>query len=156
MDINSTMLGQTISFVLFVLFCMKFVWPPITQIMRERQVALAEGLSKAAAAEKQLEAANTAAELELDEAKKQSAELLAQARDRASQIIEEAKIQATEEANRIKTGAQAEIDQEVNRARESLRSQVTVLAVAGAEKILEIAVDKNVHQRMLDKIASQL
>ena len=35
MNINLSMLGQLISFVLFVLFCMKFVWPPLTQMMRD-------------------------------------------------------------------------------------------------------------------------
>jgi len=154
--INLTMLGQLISFVLFVLFCMKFVWPPITEIMRERQKALAEGLEKAAAAEKQLEDANDAAAVELEEAKKQAAELLVQARNRANQIVEEAKDLAHEEADRIKTGAQAEIDQEVNRAREVLRGQVSDLAIEGAEKILESTVDKNMHQEMLNKIAAQL
>ncbi len=151
-----TMLGQMISFVLFVLFCMKFVWPPLTAIMRERQKALADGLEKAAEAEKQLEEANDASALELDEAKKQAAELIAQARNRASQIVDEAKGQAQEEADRIKTGAQAEIDQEVNRAREALRSQVSALAIEGAEKILERDVDKATHQEMLTRIAAQL
>jgi len=154
--INLTMIGQLISFVLFVLFCMKFVWPPLTQIMRERQKALADGLEKAVAAEKQLEDANDAAEHELEDAKKQSAELIAQARSRATQIVEEAKGQAQEEADRIKAGAQADIDQEVNRARETLRAQVSVLAIEGAEKILESSVDKSTHQAMLGKIAAQL
>jgi len=154
--INLTMLGQLISFVLFVLFCMKFVWPPITQILRERQAALAEGLEKAAAAEKQLEEANNVAAAELDDAKKQSAELIAQARNRASQIVEEAKTTAQEEADRIKVGAQAEIDQEINQARESLRSEVSVLAIEGAEKILESSVDRQAHEQMLQKIAARL
>lgn len=151
-----TMLGQMISFVLFVLFCMKYVWPPLTQVMRERQSALAEGLEKAAAAEKQLDEANNAAAEELDDAKQQSAELISQARNRANQIVDEAKGQATEEADRIKVGAQAEIDQEVNRAREALRKQVSVLAVEGAEKILESTIDKSAHQEMLNKIATRL
>ena len=156
MTINLTMVGQLIAFVLFVLFCMKFVWPPLTQVMRERQKALAEGLEKAAAAEQQLEDANDAAAGELEEAKKQSAELVAQAHSRANQIVEDAKGQATEEADRIKAGAQAEIDQEVYRAREALRSEVSILAIEGAEKILEASVDKTVHQGMLDKIAANL
>ncbi|MEX0942896.1 MAG: F0F1 ATP synthase subunit B [Pseudomonadales bacterium] len=156
MTINLTMLGQLISFILFVLFCMKFVWPPLTQIMRERQRALAEGLEKAAAAERQLEEANTAADAELDEAKKQSAELIAQARGRANQIVEEAKAQAREEAERIRQGAHAEIDQEVNRAREELRVRVGELAVEGAEKILESEVNRGSHQEMLNKLAAQL
>ena len=141
MNFNATFIGQMIFFVIFVLFCMRFVWPPLTSIMRERQQRIAEGLENAAAAEKQLEQANEAADLELEEAKKQAAELIAQARSRASQIEEEAKAKASEEAQRIIDGAQAEIDQEINRAREELRARVGELAVEGAEKILQSSVE---------------
>ncbi len=156
MNINLTMFGQLISFVMFVLFCMKFVWPYLTQMMRERQKLIAEGLDKAAAAERQLAEANVAADVELEAAKKQSAELIAQARNRANQIIQDAKTQASEEADRIISGAQAEIDQEINRAREELRAKVSDLAVAGAEKILQSAVDRTVHEGMLRGLASGL
>ena len=156
MAINLTMVGQLIAFVLFVLFCMKFVWPPLTRVMRERQKVLAAGLEKAAAAEQQLEAAKDTVADVLEAAKQQAAELIAQAHNRANQIVEEAKGQATEEAERIKAGAQAEIDQEVNRAREALRSEVSVLAIEGAKKILQADVDKAAHQVMLDKVAANL
>ncbi len=156
MNINLTLIGQAIAFAAFVLFCMKFVWPPLTQIMRERQRTIAEGLEKAAAAEKQLEQANEAADTELEEAKKQAAELIAQARRRASQIEEEARVGATEEAERIVAGARAEIDQEINRAREELRARVGGLAVEGAEKILEASVDRSAHEAMLNKLAGRL
>ena len=156
MSINLTMLGQLVSFVLFVLFCMKFVWPPLTEIMRQRQKHIAEGLEKAAAAEAQLADANSAAEEELEEAKKQAAELIAQANARASQIVEEAKAKAGEEGERILADAQSKIEQEVNQAREALRAQVSVLAVEGAEKILEASVDREAHQDMLNKLAASL
>lgn len=156
MSLNLTMWGQLISFVLFVLFCMKYVWPPLTQIMRDRQKIIAEGLEKAAAAERQLEQANDAVAGELDAAKKQSAELIAQARNRANQIIEDAKQQASEESDRIIQAAQSEIEQEKNRAKEELRSRVGELAVEGAERILESSVDQSVHQDMLNKLAESL
>ena len=156
MSINLTMLGQLVSFVLFVLFCMKFVWPPLTEIMRQRQKDIAEGLEKAAAAEAQLADANSAAEEELEEAKKQAAELIAQANARASQIVEEAKAKAGEEGERILADAQSKIEHEVNQAREALRAQVSVLAVEGAEKILEASVDREAHQDMLNKLAASL
>jgi F-type H+-transporting ATPase subunit b len=154
--INLTMIGQMIAFVMFVLFCMRYVWPPLITVLRERQAALAEGLQKAAAAEEKLEEANNAAEVEMAAAKKEASELLAQARSRATQIVEDAKVQASEEAGRIKIGAQAEIDQEITRAREELRGRVGELAVDGAEKILEATIDRSAHQKMLNKLAEQL
>ena len=156
MNFNLTFAGQMISFVIFVLFCMKYVWPPLTSMMRERQKAIADGLNKAAAAEQQLEQANDAAAAELEEAKKQASDLIAQARNRASQIEEEAKVKASEEAERIIAGAQAEIDQEIGRAREELRARVGELAVEGAEKNLEATVDKDAHEEMLSKLAAEL
>ena len=156
MNFNLTFAGQMISFVIFVLFCMKYVWPPLTSMMRERQKAIADGLNKAASAEKQLEQANEAAETELEEAKKQGADLIAQARNRGSQIEEEAKTRASEDAKRIIVGAQAEIDQEISRAREELRARVGELAVDGAEKILETTVDRGAHEAMLSKLAAEL
>ena len=156
MNFNLTFAGQMISFVIFVLFCMKYVWPPLTSMMRERQKAIADGLNKAAAAEKQLEQANEAAEIELEEAKKQAADLIAQARNRGSQIEEEAKARASEDAQRIIAGAQAEIDQEISRGREELRTRVGELVVDGAEKILETTVDRSAHEAMLSKLAAEL
>lgn len=156
MNINLTLLGQMIAFAMFVIFCMKYVWPPLTQVMRERQKTISEGLERAAAAERQLEEANTEVEKELEDAKNQSAELIAQARNRANQIIEEAKSEAAEEAERIKQGARAEIDQELNQAKEELRGKVSDLAIEGAEKILESSVDRQRHQEMLNKLAAQL
>ena len=150
------MLGQLISFVLFVLFCMKFVWPYLTEVIRERQKTIAAGLADAAAAQEQLAQADVEADKTLDEAKKEAAGLIAQARNRASQILEESKAQATVEADRIVQSAQTEIDQEINRAREALRARVGELAVKGAEKILETAVDQSAHKAMLGKLASQL
>lgn len=156
MNINLTIFGQLIAFTMFVLFCMKYVWPPLTTAMRERQKKITDGLENAAAAEQQLEQANEAAGKELEEAKGQAAELIAQARSRANQIVEEAKVQATEEANRIREGAQDDIDQEINRAREQLRERVGDLAVEGAEKILQSTIDRSAHEEMLNKLASGL
>lgn len=156
MNINLTILGQAISFALFVWFCMKFVWPPLTGAMRERREKIADGIANAAAAEKQLEQANEAAAGELEEAKRQAAELLAQARNRANQIVEEAKVQARGEADKIIAGAESEIEQEINRAREELRARVSDLAIEGAERILEASVDQNAHKAMLEKLAAQL
>lgn len=156
MNINLTMLGQAISFFLFVVFCMKYVWPPLTSIMRERRKTIAEGLEQAAAAKAGLEQAKITAEAELEAAKQQAAELIAQAGSRANQIVEEAKAQASEEAERIRQGAQADIDQEINRAREELRARVGDLAVEGAQRILGVAVDRGRHDAMLEKLAGRL
>jgi len=156
MNINATILGQAISFAIFVFFCIKFVWPPVITAMRERQDKIAGGLQDAEKAEKDVQLAQEKAGDTLRDAKQQAAELIEQANKRASQLIEEAKTQAREEGDRLKTAAQSEIEQEVNRAKEDLRSQVAALAIAGAEKILNASVDQSAHGKMLDQLAAEL
>lgn len=156
MNINITLIGQMISFAVFVWICMKYIWPPLTAAMEERQNNMASGLQNAEKAEKELAAAQQKADETLGEAKQQAAELIEQANKRANQLIDEAKDQAREEGERLKQAAQSEIEQEINRAKEELRGQVATLAIAGAEKILQSSVDASAHSTMLDQLASEL
>lgn len=156
MNINLTIIGQIIAFFFFVVFCMKYVWPPITAALEERKKKIAEGLDAADRAERDLRAAQEKAEADMRESKEQAAAIIEQANKRASQIVDEAKEAATAEADRVKQAAEAEIEQEVNRAKETLRTQVSALAVAGAEKILEASVDEAAHAQLVDKLAAEL
>ena len=136
MDINMTLLGQTLAFILFVWFCMKFVWPPLMAAIEKRQKEIADGLSSAERAKKDLD--------------------LAQANKRRAQIIDEANQDAMSEREKILKQAQAEIEAERNRAREDLRKHVALLAVAGAEKILERQIDKAANSELVDKLVAEL
>ena len=156
MNINATFLGQMIAMAFFVWFCSKYVWPPFIAIMEERRKKIADGLEAAARSEKDLELAQVKSAEKLNEAKSDAAAIIDQANKRAAQIVDEAHAQAREEGPRIIAGANAEIEQEVNRAKEALRSQVSAIAVAGAEKILEDAVDQAANEEMLNKLAAEL
>lgn len=156
MSITLTLIGQSITFFLFVFFCMKVVWPALINIMQEREKRIADGLEAAERADKDLELAQKKVSEQLKEAKIQAASIVEQANKRATQIIEEAKTQAVVEADRIKTAANAEIDREVSQAREELRKKVAVLALSGAEKVLGKSVDAHAHSDMLNKLASEL
>jgi len=155
-NINATLLGQAISFTIFVWFCMKYVWPPLTAAMQERQQQLSEGLQNAELAQTELDAAKADIEVQLNETKQQAAVLIDQANKRANNIVEEAKELAIKEGERLKLAARADIEQEINGAKEALRAQVAVLAVIGAEKILEATIDQNAHSGILDGLASEL
>lgn len=156
MNITATLIGQSITFIIFVLFCMKYVWPALLGVMEAREKRIAQGLEAAERADKDLELAQQKAAHQMKEAKEQAATIVEQANKRAGQIVEEAKEQAEVDAKRIKLAAEAEVAQQVARAREQLRSQVSLLAVAGAEKILGSAVDAKAHNAMLEKLAAEL
>ena len=156
MNINLTLIGQMVAFVVFVLFCMKMVWPRIIAAMQERTEKIAEGLAAADRAGRDLELAQEKAVERLKEAKAEAAGIVEAANKRGTQIVEEAKEQAVAEAERVKASAQAELEQEVNRAREQLRGQVASLALVGAEKVLEASIDQNAHSALVDKLAAEL
>jgi F-type H+-transporting ATPase subunit b len=156
MNINMTIIGQAIWFALFVFFCMKFVWPPIIGALNERKQKISEGLNAADRAERDLVLAQEKATSNLKEAKEKAAEIIDQANRRSSQIVEDAKEAARAEGDRLVAQAQAEIGREVNGAREKLRAEVAVLAIAGAEKVLDGEVNRDAHGKMLEQLAAQL
>lgn len=156
MNINATLIGQTIAFFFFAAFCWKFVWPPIIAMMEERKQKIEDGLAASDKAERDLEQAQERAGQQLREAKAEVASILEQANKRAAQIVDEAKTQATEEGDRLKVAAKAEIEQEANRAKEDLRKQVSGLAVAGAEKILGKEIDQNQHNALVEDLIKTL
>lgn len=156
MDITLTIFGQSIAFFVFWWFCAKFVWPLFMNVMIERRQKIADGLEAAARAQKDLALAQEKSTDQLKEAKAQAATLIEQANKRAAQIVEEAKGQAREEGKRIIAGANAEIEQEVNRAKEALRAQVSSIAIAGAERILERSIDQAANEELLNKLAAEL
>lgn len=145
-----------IFFAGFVLFCMKYVWPPIMAAMSEREKKISDGLAAADRAEKDLELAQKKAGKNLTEAKAQAAELIEQANKRSSQIVDEAKEIARQEGDRLIIAARAEIEQEKNRVIEELRSEVAAIAIKGAEKILGSTIDASKHSELLDTLAAEI
>lgn len=156
MNINATLIGEAIAFAFFVWFTMKYVWPPLNGAIEERQKKIADGLEASERAEKDLELAQAKATEQLKEAKAQAAEIIEQAKKRENQMIDEAADKARAEAEKILAAGQSEIEAERNRAKEELRKQVAILAVAGAEKILERSIDSSAHADILDKLVEEL
>jgi len=156
MNINLTLIGQSITFAIFVWFCMKYVWPPIMAALEERKTKIADGLAAAEKGQHEEELARKRATDIIKKAKDEAGDILANAQKRASEIVDEAKTTARTEADRIVHSANAEIEQEVNRAREELRGKVVSLAVAGAGKVLKREVDAKANEDLLKDLVSQL
>jgi F-type H+-transporting ATPase subunit b len=156
MNINLTLIGQSITFAIFVWFCMKFVWPPIMNALHERKTKIADGLAAAERGVHEQELAEKRAAEKLHEAKEQASQIIAKAEKRASEIVEESKDDARKEGERLVSSAKAEIEQEVQRAKEALRAELTGIVISGAEKVLEREVDAAAHDDMIKKLAAQI
>jgi F-type H+-transporting ATPase subunit b len=156
MNINATLIGQTIAFFIFVWFCMKYVWPPLMAAMEERKSQIAEGLAASERGKKEHELAEKRATEVLKEARAEASDIINLANVRAGEMVEEAKAKAADEAAKVKKGAEAEIEQEVASAREALRGQVSVLAITAAEQIIKSEIDASKHKGIINDISSKL
>ena len=156
MNLNVTLVAQAITFIVFIALCAKFLWPQLITALEARQKQIADGLAAAEQGKRSLELSSKQADEEIAKARARAAEIMGQAETRASQMIEEAKMSAREEGNREKTAAKAEIAQEVSRTKEALRAQVSLLAIAGAEKILRREVDAKTHADLLQAVQAEL
>ena len=156
MNLNWTLVGQSITFLVFAWTCYKFIWPLLIGAMDERTKLISEGIENAEQARRDLEDASTKVDEIMREARTDAQALVEQARTQAASMIEEAKKDAEDEGERIRESARADVVQETNRARESLRTEVAELALSGAERILESGIDRTQHAELLDKLASEL
>lgn len=156
MDFNATLIGQTIAMIVFVWFCMKYIWPVIMGAIEARQITIAEGLAAAESGQSALVNAQAEADKLLAGARDQARSIVDQANSRASSIVEQAKAEGEAERKRQLEGARAEIDVEMNRAREELRGQVAAIAIAAAEKVLAREINPQTHRELLARAANDL
>ena len=156
MNINFTLFAQAISFAAFIWFTVRFIWPPLLAAIEERQQKIADGLAAADKGARSLEEAQVRIQAMVEEARGQARQILDQAQVRANGIVEEARSAAGQERDRIIQSGKAEVDQQINRARDELRGQVAAIAVSGAEKILAREIDSRTHQDLLNKLAAQI
>lgn len=156
MNLNMTFFGQMLSFAILVWFTMKFIWPPLNAAIEERQKKIAEGLSQAEQARKELADADARVADEIRKARAEAATIIEKANQMAGQIVDKARQDAVVEATKQKAIAAADIEAQAHKAREELRGKVAALAVAGAEKILKREIDANAHKSLIDQLAAEI
>ncbi len=156
MNINLTLIGQAISFAIFVLFCMKYVWPPLTSALEQRKKKISDGLSAAELGEQDLEKAKVDVDLKLTDAKTEAKNIIAMAEKRQGDILDEAGVKASEETSRKMKLAEQEVEQLSVRLKESLKKDLSKLVIEGAEMILKKEIDKNVHDKAIQDLVTKI
>jgi F-type H+-transporting ATPase subunit b len=156
MNLNATLFIQTIVFVILGWITMRYIWPPLTKAIEERQRKIAEGLISAEKAEKSLAEAKASATDIIKEARVQANKIVEQANRRSNEVVEEARGTAIAEGQRLLADARSEVTLESNRAREQLRREVALIAVAGAGKLLGREIDAKAHADLLEKLALEI
>lgn len=156
MNLNATLIGQLIAFILFVVFCMKYVWPPLIKAIEERQANIANALASAEKAKQEQADSKALADQEIVKAKEEAQKIIDLATKRRNEILESVQAEAEVERQRIIEQGRAEVESERKRVQEELRQKVAALAVAGAEKIVGRSVDAAANNDIIDKLVAEL
>jgi len=156
LNINLTLIGQAISFAIFVWFCMKYVWPPITSALEQRKKTIADGLSAAELGQQSLEKAKADVEAKLAEAKSEAKNIISMAEKRQGDILDEASVKASEETSKRLKLAEQEVEQLSLKLKESLKKDVSRLVVEGAEMILKKEIDKSAHDKAIKDLVTKI
>ena len=156
MNINLTLIGQAISFAIFVWFCMKYVWSPITSALEQRKKTISDGLSAAELGQQALEKAKLEVDSKIAEAKTEAKNIVSMAEKRQGDILDEANIKASEESSKKLKLAEQEVEQLAMRLKESLKKDVSKLVVEGAEMILKKEIDKKVHDKAIQDLVTKI
>ena len=156
MNINLTLIVQTIVFILLIWFVMKVVWPMILGPMNEREARIAKGLAAAEEGEQELAAARGKADGIIREARERANQIIDHAQHRANDLVEQARSAASTEGARLIAAAQQQIQLDTTRAREGLRREVAGIAVGAAAKLLGREIDAKKHAELLDKLAAEV
>lgn len=156
MNINATLIGQAIVFLVLIWFSVKFIWPPLLKAVEDRQKRIADGLAAAERGQKELQQSHGEAAVIVTEAREKALKIVDQANRRSNEIIEEARATAITEGQRLVGDARQEVTLEQARARDALRKDVASLAVAGASRLLEREIDPKAHADLIEKLAREI
>jgi len=155
-NVTATLFGQAFTFLVLVWFVKGVLWEPMLRMMDERKKRIADGLAAAERGHRDKDLAEKKAKEVIQEAKGQATDIIAHAEKRGGEIVEEAKDDARAEGDRLLVAARAEIDQEMNQAKDGLRKQVVELALQGAQQVLMREVNAAEHNKALEKLAAGL
>jgi len=156
MEINATLFVQLIVFVILVWFTLKYVWPPMANIMAQREKKISDGLFAAEKAQRDLQLAQDKVLAMLKEARDEAANIIEHSNRRSAQLLDEARDAAKKEGALILSQAQEEIAREVSQAREILRQQLAGLAIAAASKIIRRNLDEKSNADLLEEFVAEI
>jgi len=155
MSIDLTFIGQIVVFLVFLGLMKKYLYGPLSDLMEQRSVKIAEGLAAADAGKEARVKAEAQIAGQLKEARDKAQELLAASEKRAAEIEEEMITKARGDAQQIVDAAREEVGAEINKARQALRREVADLAMLAAERVLDAELDGKRHAKLIDAVISK-
>ena len=155
-EINATILAQIINFLLLVALLRAVAYKPVARLLQQRSDKIRNSLEQAEADRKAAEQTLAQYKAQLSDAHKKAQEIVEKANLTARQEHDAAVAETRREIERMKQTAQAEIENERNRAFEDMKSQIVSLSLAAAGKVVSKNLDTKENDKLVNEFISSL
>lgn len=152
MDINITLFGEMLTFMVLLWVMAKYIWPQLTKAIEERQQQIIEGVEAAKKGHKDLAVAQQKIAEQLQQARDQAEFILKQAQQKSATLIEQSKIEVQRERSKVLAQVEEEVKLVYSRASVELQQHTVELAVAVAKKAIEQNFDDESQDRLINRI----
>nr|WP_067728528.1 F0F1 ATP synthase subunit B [Oceanobacillus damuensis] len=144
------MITQLFFFLLLLYFVKKFAWGPLMNKMQEREEYVAGEIESAEQSRLEAEKASKEAAAQLSQVKQEAQKLIEDAKSagikQEQDIVDSAKM----EADRIIQAAQADIQNEKEKAIQALQDKVASLSVLIASKVIEKEISAQDQEKLIN------
>jgi F-type H+-transporting ATPase subunit b len=155
-EFNWTLVINLLGFAVLLLFLRWILFKPALRYIDKRRELIASRMAAAKTSEEKAAELVGQREAELLAAKKESAQILDEARQRAEKSLSDAKERAREEVDRILADARVQMGQERDRIVENLKAQYAEMVVLGTERVLSREVRVEDHRRLLEQLLAEI
>lgn len=149
------LIAQVVNFFVLLIVLRFVAYKPILKMLDERKQKIAEGLNAAEIARAEAASAQANIQAQLDTARREGQEIVANAQNIATRIQADAREQSAKDREASIERARAEIQQERDRAIADLRGEFADITVRAAEKVINQSLDRQAHQRVIDETLAE-
>lgn len=145
------LIANIVTFLVLLVILRAFAWGPIMKILDERREKIAESLSAAEHAKVQAAESERQVQEQVETARREAQQLIAQAQEISTRIQTDARTQAQADAEATLVRARNEIQQERDAAIADLRKEFADMTISAAEKVINQSLDRNAHRRLIEE-----
>lgn len=149
------LIAQLVNFTILLIVLRLVAWGPLMKMLDERREKIRESLEAADQAKAQVAESGRQAQEQIDAARREGQQLIAQSQEIANRLQADARTQAQTDADAMLARARAEIALERDTAIADLRKEFADLTIAAAEKVINQSLDRSQHKRLIDEALAQ-
>ncbi len=150
-EFNATFFMQLLNTFIMFLILKHFLFKPVTEFMDKRTKSIEASIAEAELKNKESDALKAQYESKLTEIKKERNQIIEEATRKAQHRGDEIVSAADTEAKKTIERARLEIEREKQKMLNDLKGEISQLAIAAAEKVIEKDLDQNAHQAMIQQ-----